>query len=224
MWNELNRFLAGRPEVAKASAVFYSLTIEAFHEAAFMRVRRVLDRHRSAVSLQHCLGLIEKSKDALPPLTSEKVLDIVTAQRRELEAVRKYADPILVKCDWELAHLDERLLKDAETVATRTHATFGQLYATFVYIFKILDDLMGELFDTKLAWQMQVGEHQFRNTGRLLELGYEVREKLIKERRWDELRKSWESEGRVVVPTSAAPVDPEEWAETLKAWGGRPRV
>lgn len=215
--SDLGNFLAARPAIFEYSPVFYATTLEGLTDAVVLGISRLLDK---GGGFAYCLNLMRSQKKKGFP--SRKKPGEIDGLADELQAVlaklRTDAAPIKTRRDWKLAHLDQRNFTDPVRVLREVHLPYDQMYALLVRLYGICQRIIYELFDRSISWDVLTQGGAFSDTGRLLELGFDRREQLFKEQRFEEIHNDWARQGRALPPPDGVELDPEKWQATREAW------
>lgn len=171
-WKLLNDFFRDQPEVAETAGAFFESTAHAHIDSATLRLYRLIDKTKGAVSIYTLLRFAKRNPGAFKAGTESDVTAAVEKAESLLAEVEGLLDHFQEQRNGYFVHISGAYFSEpARSVTEEYPVTFRDVYDSFVLVGKMLNAFRAPHSDSETLMEVFGVEDAFRSLVLHLEVG-----------------------------------------------------
>jgi hypothetical protein len=174
LWIYFNLYnaLVDRANIAKSARVFFSSTLQAHSDEAFLYLARLLDRKAGATRLRGLLECVDMNAGNFAKASPEKVrTELHPKQSKVLDQMELDAKPVIARRNEALAHLDPKNIGDLPTQKKNWEISFSEMDKLYERAGALINSISSPYRASSRVMDPIVGWEDFREVTRLMEAG-----------------------------------------------------
>ena len=176
VWRDLGKSLSKDPDLGNEAPGFFQLTLRAHMNEAFMHLSKLFDKSSDVVKLSDLLECAEQNAGKFTGISSEKVRnELLPKWRKKIDKMQKDVEPVKVRRNKLLAHLDPKAISDFPAVAEESKITVDELEKLYDGVCEVVDNVSRTYRNLIPAMEF-VGWADFKNVLELMKLGKSARQ------------------------------------------------
>jgi len=183
IWRYLNNALVEKPNVGKEARCFFTLTLRAHSDEAFMHLARLFDTTKGSVSLRTLPKLARSNATMFQEMKGQQVLSqLLPEQEHLIHELEAAAKPVKRRRHTLLAHLDPQAVTNFEGLAKEAMVTVGSLEKLYQGAGEVVNAFSRPYRNSMNAMEL-VGWEDYKRVVELVERGIAAEHEEF-EKRW----------------------------------------